>query len=429
MQSSWDFFIIPHTHWDREWYAPFEYFHLKLAEVVDGVIDVLERDPDFRSFTLDGQAIVLEDYVEIRPENEARLRALLETGRIEVGPSYVLPDEFLVGAESLVRNLLIGRAVCRRFGAEPSSVGYLPDSFGHPLQLPQVLAGFGLRSFIFSRGMGDELDSVGNVFRWTAPDGSEVLAFQQLADYGNFASVRDADDAERRIAGIVERFGSALVRAGVRTVLLCNGTDHLPVMPGLPALRAELEDRSEGSSFRIASYAEYVDAVGDVDVPAWSGELLGSRLQNVLRGVNSARLYVKRANHRAEQRLLAVETLAALASLRDRTPPHTPTSRSHGATCSDASRTTRSVAARATRSTATRSFGTSRSSARSGCWDAARWRRSAPQRPSRAPSASSTRFRSAGARWSSTLDTSPPSWISMGSPRDRSSCRPRRSGR
>ena len=193
--GSWDFFIVPHTHWDREWYAPFEYFRLQLAGVVDEVIDVLERDPSFASFTLDGQAIVLEDYLEIRPENETRLRALLAAGRIEVGPSYVLPDEFLVGAESLVRNLLIGRAVCRRFGAEPSGVGYLPDSFGHPLQLPQVLAGFGLRSFIFSRGMGDQLDEIGVVFRWRAPDGSEVLAFQQLADYGNFASVRDADDA------------------------------------------------------------------------------------------------------------------------------------------------------------------------------------------------------------------------------------------
>ncbi|MBV9006806.1 MAG: hypothetical protein JO181_19220, partial [Solirubrobacterales bacterium] len=124
------FFVVPHTHWDREWYWPFERFQLELARVVDQVIDVLERDRSFSSFTLDGQAIVLEDYLEVRPENEARLRALLEAGRIEVGPSYMLPDEFLVGAEPLVRNLLLGRAVCERFGGKPSPVGYLPDSFG-----------------------------------------------------------------------------------------------------------------------------------------------------------------------------------------------------------------------------------------------------------------------------------------------------------
>src|SRR6202040_3346105 len=136
--APWEFYVVPHTHWDREWYRPFVYFQLGLGHVVDGVIDVLERDPEFTSFTLDGQAIVLEDYLEVRPENESRLRALLSAGRIEVGPSYVLPDEFLVGAEPLVRNLLIGRAVCERFGAEPSTVGYLPDSFGHPMQLPQL---------------------------------------------------------------------------------------------------------------------------------------------------------------------------------------------------------------------------------------------------------------------------------------------------
>jgi mannosylglycerate hydrolase len=311
----WQFSVVPHTHWDREWYRPFEHFQLALGRVVDQVIDVLESDASFSSFTLDGQAIVLEDYLEIRPGNADRLRALIAAGRIEVGPSYVLPDEFLVGGEALVRNLLIGRAVCRRFGTEPTPTGYLPDSFGHPLQLPQILAGFGIDSFIFSRGMGDELESVGAVFRWAAPDGSEVLALQQLDHYGNFAFVPDPDEAERRTRGILERFGPLLERAGVRQVLLCNGTDHVPINPGLPRLCAELERRFPGSHVDIATYAGYVAAVGDVDVPAWSGELLGSRIQNILRGVNSARLYVKQANEAAERRLLEVETLGALRTL------------------------------------------------------------------------------------------------------------------
>ncbi|HEY1522259.1 MAG TPA: glycoside hydrolase family 38 C-terminal domain-containing protein [Solirubrobacteraceae bacterium] len=315
--ATWEFYVVPHTHWDREWYRPFEHFQLALGRVVDGVLDVLERDPTFTSFTLDGQAIVLEDYLEVRPEHESRLRALVAAGRIELGPSYMLPDEFLVSGEPLVRNLLIGRAVCRRLGGEPTPTGYLPDSFGHPLQLPQILAGFGIRSFVFSRGMGDELDEVGVVFRWRAPDGSEVLAFQQLDHYGNFAFVSGGEDGGRRVRGILERFGPWLERAGVRHVLLCNGTDHVPVASELPALCQELQDRLAPSTFRIAKYADYVDAVGEIDAPAWSGELLGSRIQNVLRGVNSARLYVKRANEAAERRLLEVETLGALRTLHD----------------------------------------------------------------------------------------------------------------
>jgi 2-O-(6-phospho-alpha-D-mannosyl)-D-glycerate hydrolase len=308
------FFVVPHTHWDREWYVPFEDFQLRLASVVDEVIEVLESDPGFTCFTLDGQAIVLEDYLDARPENEGRLRALLDAGRLEVGPSYVLPDELLVGAEALVRNLLVGRAVCERFGARPAPVGYMPDSFGHPLQLPQILAGFGIDSFIFSRGLGDQLDDLGVVFRWRAPDGSEVRAFQQLPSYSNF-SVADTDGAQARTAWIAERFGAALSRAGVHDVLLCDGDDHRRIRRDLPALCAELERRLPGTSFTIARYGDYVAAVEPGDLPAWTGELLGSRLQNVLRGVNSARLYLKRANERAERRLLEVETLGGLRTL------------------------------------------------------------------------------------------------------------------
>lgn len=310
------FFVVPHTHWDREWYLPFEEFQLRLAAVVDEVLEVLEQDPDFGSFTLDGQAIILEDYLEVRPENEGRLRALLEAGRLEVGPSYMLPDEFLVAGESLVRNLLLGRIVCERHGARPSPVGYLPDSFGHPLQLPQILAGFGVESFIFTRGMGDQLDQLGVIFRWRAPDGSEVRAIQQLPSYSNFADVGDAADARRRVTSIAERFGDALARAGVHEVLLCAGDDHTRVRRDLPALCAELERGLPGTEFAIARYSDYVAALDPGVLPEWSGELLGSRVQNVLRGVNSARLYLKRANEHAESRLLAAEALAALVTLQ-----------------------------------------------------------------------------------------------------------------
>jgi alpha-mannosidase len=310
------YFVVPHTHWDREWYRPLEHFRLMLGRVVDGVLDTLERDQSFTSFTLDGQAIVLEDYVEVRPEHEGRLRALIAAGRIEIGPSYVLPDEFLVGGESLVRNLLIGRAVCARFGGRPSPAGYLPDSFGHPLQLPQILAGFGIDSFLFSRGLGDEFDDLGVAFNWLAPDGSSVRALQLLGDYSNFAHIADDDDAERRVLGVHERFGQALDRCGATAVVLCNGTDHWSIQPQMPAVCAELERRFDGSSFEIAQYGDYVSALTTEELPSFEGELLGSRLWNVLRGVNSARLYIKQANEHAEQRLLAVETLAALKAVR-----------------------------------------------------------------------------------------------------------------
>ena len=314
--SDFCYLVVPHTHWDREWYLPFEQFRLHLGERVDEVLDTLETDPSFTSFTLDGQAIVLEDYVEVRPENEARLRALLAAGRLEVGPSYVLPDEILVGGESLVRNLLLGRRVCRRFGVEPSNAGYLPDSFGHPAQLPQILAGFGIGTFLFSRGLGDELDDVGVVFRWRAgPAG--VVACQMLPHYDNFARLTWFHDAEQRVRAIVEHFGDLVRRAGQEEIVLANGSDHLPIEPELSAILAGLES-TFGAAFRIGRYDEHTPATDAL--PVHEGELVGSRLQNVLRGVNSARIYLKQANERAERRLLSIETAAALRTLREDAP-------------------------------------------------------------------------------------------------------------
>ena len=311
--SDFRYLVVPHTHWDREWYLPFEQFRLRLGAVVDGVLDTLERDASFTSFTLDGQAIVLEDYLEVRPENEARLRSLLAAGRLEAGPSYVLPDEILVGGESLVRNLLLGRRVCRRFGVEPSGAGYMPDSFGHPTQLPQILAGFGCGTFLFSRGMGDEFEDVGVVFRWRAGP-AEVVACQMLPHYDNFARLTWYRDAEERVRAIVETFGEVLRGAGQDTIVLANGSDHLPIEPELPEIVAGLAE-SLDASLRIGRYD--ADAPPAAGLPAHDGELVGSRLQNPLRGVNSARIYLKQANERAERRLLAIETAAVLRRLRD----------------------------------------------------------------------------------------------------------------
>ena len=312
--SDFRYLVVPHTHWDREWYLPLEQFRLRLGAVVDGVLDTLERDDSFTSFTLDGQAILLEDYLEVRPENEERLRALLAAGRLEVGPSYVLPDEILVGGESLVRNLLLGRRVCRRLGVEPSGAGYLPDSFGHPAQLPQILAGFGVRTFLFSRGLGDEIENVGVVFRWRAGP-AEVVACQMLPHYDNFARLTWNHDAEERVRAIVEYFGEAVRHAGGDEIVLANGSDHLPIEPELPEILAELE-QTFGTAFRIGRYDDHRPATDGL--PVHEGELVGSRLQNVLRGVNSARIYLKQANERAERRLLSIETAAALRTMRER---------------------------------------------------------------------------------------------------------------
>ena len=100
--------IVPHTHWDREWYSSFQTFRLRLVDLLDDLLPRMEADPSYARFLLDGQLAVVDDYLAVRPEAEDRLRRLVGSGRIAVGPWYTLPDEFLVGGETLVRNLQLG---------------------------------------------------------------------------------------------------------------------------------------------------------------------------------------------------------------------------------------------------------------------------------------------------------------------------------
>ena len=166
--------VIPHTHWDREWYLPRAAFVARLVPAIDDLLDRLDADPDFRSFFLDGQTVLLEDYLRVRPDQRARLAALVRAGRLEIGPWYVLADELVPSAESLVRNLLLGRADAERLGGR-SDVLYSPDAFGHPAAWPTLAAEFAMAGGVLWRGLGGEAGQEGDTYRWHGPDGRVIL--------------------------------------------------------------------------------------------------------------------------------------------------------------------------------------------------------------------------------------------------------------
>ena len=171
------------THWDREWYKSFQGFRYLLMDVLDEVIDTLEENPDFHLYMLDGQTAVLDDYLEISPEQRCRLEKLIESGRIAVGPWYTMPDEFLVSGESLIRNLLLGHQKAKEYGAASAmKYGYICDIFGHIAQLPQLLAGFGIHGALIQRGCNQ--DTCPPHFLWRSPDGTECLVYRTPEDFG-----------------------------------------------------------------------------------------------------------------------------------------------------------------------------------------------------------------------------------------------------
>ncbi len=143
-------FYCAGTHWDREWYEPFQEYRMWLVELIDGLLDLLDSDPDYRCFHLDGQAIVVQDYLDIRPDQKDRLLEHLRNGRILAGPWHVLPDEWLISSESYIRNIMKGMRTCRSLGFEPMDFAYTPDQFGHVAALPMIMTGFGLKTGIVS---------------------------------------------------------------------------------------------------------------------------------------------------------------------------------------------------------------------------------------------------------------------------------------
>ena len=178
------YFVISHTHWDREWYRPFEEFRIQLTRLINNLFEILEENPDY-IFHLDAQTVVLEDYLEIYPENADKLKKWISSGNILVGPWYLQNDFYLTSGEATIRNLLIGTEIAERFG-KCSNVGYAADQFGNISQLPQILGQFGIDNFIFGRGFKPQLTGKApSEFRWVGADGSELLAIHMKDWYNN----------------------------------------------------------------------------------------------------------------------------------------------------------------------------------------------------------------------------------------------------
>ncbi|RME00523.1 MAG: alpha-mannosidase, partial [Calditrichaeota bacterium] len=316
--------FVSHTHWDREWYKTFETFRLDLVDLIEALLNLMRSNPRYKYFTLDGQTIILEDYLEIMPGRTQDLRHFIEKGSIFIGPWYVLPDEFLVSAESTVRNLLMGQRVASRFGAA-MSVGYLPDSFGHIAMMPAILRGFEMDAAIVYRGFGGEPGQEKSEYRWRSPDGSEVLMIH-LPPNGYGDAYLGKNDPQvfrekcRSLKAILD------TRATTPHRLCMNGGDHHFPEPYLPEALRVMNDACAGQ-FIHSNLLNYIENVKtflqerDIRLQTVEGELRqGYRYAFVVQsGVYSSRMYLKQANHTCEKWLVRyAEPLAIWASLAGR---------------------------------------------------------------------------------------------------------------
>jgi hypothetical protein len=250
------------------------------------VLDQLDSDERMR-FTLDGQLATVDDYLEIRPEAEERIRAFVRAGRLAIGPWQTLVDEFLVSGETICRNLEAGLARAEELGGA-MRIGYLPDSFGHIAQMPQILRSFGIDVAVVWRGVPASVES--HTFEWEAPDGSVVRAeYLPENGYSNAAYIFDGDTLEGVVGRLQPWFDGD-------DMLGMVGTDHMsPVQDLAGRLPAEV---------RVTTLADYIfSATLRRGVTRVSGELRSGSRANLLPNVVSARIDLKQACGAAEHAL------------------------------------------------------------------------------------------------------------------------------
>ena len=303
-------YVVSHTHWDREWYLPFQSFRMKLVRLVDRLLHILATDPAYRHFTLDGQTVVIEDYLEVRPERGEELRAHIHSGRVLAGPWYILPDEFLVSGESLIRNFLRGHQIAAEYGGA-MAVGYIPDPFGHISQMPQILRGFGISWAVFWRGVG--ADVPGTEFRWEGPDGSTVFVTRLLTGYSNGLPLNFTLSAARSQVGWLRDVQGPA--RSTEALLVLNGDDHQAPSPDLPTVLGTLNAELGEAGVRLvhttlpqywAAVAGHLglDAGGDAAagpaLPTHRGEFREAHSAFLLPAVLSTRMWIKQANYAAE---------------------------------------------------------------------------------------------------------------------------------
>ena len=304
--------VVPHFHWDREWYFTTEESKILLVNDMEEVLQMLETNPDYPCFVMDGQTAVLEDYLSVKPENRERLRRLIQAGKLIIGPWYTQTDEMVVGGESILRNLLYGKLDCEEFGPR-MMIGYLPDSFGQSARMPQILNGFGIHRCIFWRGTSERMGSNKTEFVWEGEDGARVMV--QLMPLGYAIGKYLPTDPEA-LKNRLDKYFPVLDRGATTDhILLPNGHDQMPLQKNIFEVMQQIEACYPGRKTRLSRYEDVFDIIEQVpEHDVLQGEFLDGKYMRVHRSIYSSRADLKSANTRIENKITNIlEPLASIA--------------------------------------------------------------------------------------------------------------------
>jgi mannosylglycerate hydrolase len=309
--------LVFQTHWDREWYFTFETYRMRLIHVIKRVLDALDHE-EIDRFVLDGQTLPLEDFLEVAElEDQQRIKKWIFEGKIIIGPWFIAMDEFLVHGESIIRNLEIGKETALQYGNN-QTYGYLPDTFGHLGQMPQILKNFGIEDAMMWRGISlNQSECI-----WEGIDGSRL--FTIYLSEGYYQPLLNQDHYVKDIRHYIDTIAP---RATTNHLLLTAGGDHL--MPIRDSIKQRIEHLSMSHpdmNFKINDYQSYTklvkESINFQDLPIIKGELNSNQRSYILPNVWSTRSYLKINNQQLEDLMIGqIEPMMASIYLKS---PHYP---------------------------------------------------------------------------------------------------------
>lgn len=319
--------IISHSHWDREWYMSYEQHHMRLIELIDDLLDLFKTDSEFNSFHLDGQSIIIDDYLQVRPEKEEELKSAICQGKLQIGPFYILQDAFLTSSESNVRNMLIGMQESKKWGT-PVMLGYFPDTFGNMGQTPQLMQQANITAAAFGRGVRPigfdnqvlEEESYSSQFsemNWIGPDGSKILGILFANWYSNGNEIPTSEDEARKYWD--KKLADVEKYASTKHLLFMNGVDHQPVQKDITKAIKLANKLYPDYEFIHSNFTDYLTAVKK-DLPQNVDSVLGELTSQetdgwfTLANTASTRVYLKQWNTKVSRQLENIaEPLATMA--------------------------------------------------------------------------------------------------------------------
>lgn len=311
MNKKYDFPIIPHTHWDREWYFTTSRSKIYSLNHFKEIFDVLENNKNFSHFLLDAQLSIIDDYLEFHPYDENRIKKLVTEGKLIIGPWYTQTDQMVISGESIIRNLYYGIERAKDFGAYMKT-GYMPDSFGQSAQMPQLLNGFNIKYNTFKRGLGDS-HYPKNEFYWESPDGSRVFNMY-LDRYGNFVYfTSETDSLNNLMAKLKEETDR---RSLIGTLTLYNGEDQRPVRKNLPEIVEKLNELNPDSNFYISTIDNVMEKAENngFHYDTVKGEMTSGQFSRVHKSIYSTRADLKIKNNKNENLIVNIsEPLSSIA--------------------------------------------------------------------------------------------------------------------